>query len=143
MANIKKNTKSKKSNKKETLQGKLFEEEESKETRGRARKYTQEDKETIQKLRLEGLTFAQISRKIDIPERSLFKILEKKKVGFEKARPIEFEDLKYYCVKDTANIMRLSEITIRNYLRQGKLQGKKIGRSYYIQDKSIRKLLRP
>ena len=129
--------------KKEVIQGSLFSEPERIETRGRAKKYTKDDIDEVKKLRLEGLTFRQISDKLGVPERSLFKILEKKKSAIQKARPIEFEGIKCYTVKDTANIMRLSEITIRNYLKQGKLEGKKIGRAYYIQDKSIMKLLKP
>lgn len=46
----------------------------------------------------------------------------------------------YYTLKETAEILRVSERTIHNYLKSGKLKGKKVGKSYRIKLEDIKAL---
>ena len=46
--------------------------------------------------------------------------------------PIKNDNEIYYTVKDLVNLLNLTEITIRDYLKKGKLRGNKGGRKWYI-----------
>ena len=56
-------------------------------------KYNKEDIELIKKLRANGATVRQVSDELNIPERTIFKLLEKKKSSIEKIKPIEFNNV--------------------------------------------------
>lgn len=47
----------------------------------------------------------------------------------------------YYTVKDLVNLLSLTELTIRDYLRSGKLKGNKAGRFWYVSKKNLRLFL--
>ena len=47
----------------------------------------------------------------------------------------------YYTVKDLVELLSLTEITIRDYLRSGKLRGNKAGHFWYVSEKSLRLFL--
>ena len=47
----------------------------------------------------------------------------------------------YYTVKDLVNILSLTELTIRDYLRSGKLKGHKPGMFWYVSEKNLRLFL--
>ena len=46
-------------------------------------------------------------------------------------------DLKLYDVEELASLLDVQEKTIRAYLRDGKLKGRKIARKWYIPEESI------
>ncbi|MEC9485365.1 MAG: helix-turn-helix domain-containing protein [Candidatus Izemoplasma sp.] len=46
----------------------------------------------------------------------------------------------YYTLKDIMEITRLSERTIRRYLKQGKLNGDKIGKEWRFQEEDVKQL---
>lgn len=48
----------------------------------------------------------------------------------------------FYTVADVANYLKLSELTIRKYLKEGKLHGVKIGRTWRISDQDIKNFIK-
>ncbi len=53
----------------------------------------------------------------------------------------EIQGIRFYSVKDTAKELNVSIATVRNYLRQGKLQGRRVGRPILITEGNIREFL--
>jgi excisionase family DNA binding protein len=51
--------------------------------------------------------------------------------------PIQIGDMTLYNVKDLAEMLGVSESTIRKYLQQGTLKGKKMARKWYVPDESL------
>lgn len=51
--------------------------------------------------------------------------------------PIQFGSMTLYTVADLAEMLEVSESTIRGYLRDGIIRGKKMGRKWYIPDEGI------
>ena len=47
----------------------------------------------------------------------------------------------YYSVKDLVNLLSLTDITVRNYLRQGRLQGFKANRFWYVSGRNLKLFL--
>jgi excisionase family DNA binding protein len=45
-------------------------------------------------------------------------------------------------VEELASILEVSQLTIRTYIRQGKLSAKKIGGKYWISDEALREYFR-
>ena len=58
-------------------------------------------------------------------------------------RGILIDNEAYYSVKDLVNILNLTELTIRDYLRNGKLKGNKnkVNRFWYIKGIDLRQFL--
>jgi predicted site-specific integrase-resolvase len=58
-------------------------------------------------------------------------------------RGILIDNEAYYSVKDLVNILNLTELTIRDYLRNGKLKGNKnkVNRFWYIKGVDLRQFL--
>lgn len=54
---------------------------------------------------------------------------------------LEVEGYKFYTVLEIANKLLLSQNTIRKYIKQGKMQGKKIGSKLYISQDSLTEYL--
>ncbi len=48
---------------------------------------------------------------------------------------------KFYSISDIALLLALSETTIRNYIRAGKLTANKIGKELYISEHTLKKFL--
>jgi len=46
--------------------------------------------------------------------------------------PIKFSDTKLYSVKELEKILPITPLTIREYIRKGKIKGRKIGKSWYV-----------
>ena len=46
-----------------------------------------------------------------------------------------------YTVKETAEILKISRMTVYALIKEGKLRAKKFGRAYIIQGKDIRRCL--
>ena len=54
---------------------------------------------------------------------------------------IKIDNEIYYTVKDLVNLLSLTELTIRYYLRSGKLKGHKPGQFWYISKKNLKLFL--
>lgn len=46
--------------------------------------------------------------------------------------PIKFSDTKLYSVKELEKILPITPLTIRKYIRKGKIKGRKIGKNWYV-----------
>ena len=54
---------------------------------------------------------------------------------------IKIDEEVYYTVKDLVNLLSLTELTIRNYLREGKLRGYKGGKFWYVSKQNLKLFL--
>ena len=52
--------------------------------------------------------------------------------------PKEIAGLKVYDVQDLSEMTGMSDIKIREYLRSGRLRGRKFGREWYVTEKGLR-----
>ena len=57
--------------------------------------------------------------------------------------PIQLENIKLYSLKEAADFLRVSMPTIRRYVREGILEGEKVGRQLYVTEESLQKFLHP
>jgi excisionase family DNA binding protein len=55
--------------------------------------------------------------------------------------PIQVEDITIYSVKEISDILGITQVTIREYIRQGKLRAKKIAGEWRITGESLRDFL--
>ncbi|MBA7480868.1 hypothetical protein ES707_16331 [subsurface metagenome] len=46
--------------------------------------------------------------------------------------PIKFGDSKLYSIRDLEKILPITPLTIRAYIRRGKIKGRKIGVNWYV-----------
>jgi putative molybdopterin biosynthesis protein len=53
----------------------------------------------------------------------------------------QIENIKFYTVQETAELLRVTPQTIRSYIKQGKLKGKRIGRPILISEANIQEFL--
>ncbi len=53
--------------------------------------------------------------------------------------PVEIGKVILYSLKELSPKLRVSEVTLRRYLREGKLQGKKIGTTWYVSEEALQK----
>lgn len=49
---------------------------------------------------------------------------------------------KAYNVQECAQILNVSAVTIRSYIHQGKLKAQKVGRAYYITEKTLEEYIK-
>ena len=50
----------------------------------------------------------------------------------------EIGGLKLYNLKELSNLMGLSLTSLRTYLREGKLKGRKFGREWYVTEENLK-----
>ena len=55
--------------------------------------------------------------------------------------PVTIQGITFYTVQETANELRVTAQTIRTYVKQNKLKGKRIGLPLYITEDNIREFL--
>ena len=55
--------------------------------------------------------------------------------------PIKFSDSKLYSVKELSKILPLCNLSIREYIRKGKIKGKKIGKGWYVRKEDLEAFL--
>jgi excisionase family DNA binding protein len=55
--------------------------------------------------------------------------------------PIQVEDITIYNVKEISDILGITQVTIREYIRQGRLRAKKIAGEWRITGESLRDFL--
>lgn len=51
---------------------------------------------------------------------------------------MQIGDIKLYTVEELASVLKVQPKTIRAYLAEGKLKGRKIARKWYIPEESLR-----
>jgi len=56
---------------------------------------------------------------------------------------IQVGDMKLYAVEELAEMLAVGEPTIRRYLREGKLRGKKMAKRWYVSEDSIKEYFLP
>ena len=54
---------------------------------------------------------------------------------------VKLETTTAYTVKEAAQMLGKSEVTVRLYIRQGKLKGQKVGNTYYVTDDTLTELV--
>ena len=54
---------------------------------------------------------------------------------------IGMEELRIYTVKEVADLLKVSKMTISRYIQSGKLKSSKLGRMHRIADDDLRKFL--
>ncbi|RXG64282.1 DNA-binding protein [Candidatus Atribacteria bacterium 1244-E10-H5-B2] len=52
--------------------------------------------------------------------------------------PIEFNDKKLYSIRDLEKILPITPLTIRAYIRKGKIRGRKIGVNWYVAKEDLK-----
>lgn len=55
---------------------------------------------------------------------------------------IELKDTTAYNVKETAELLHVSDATVRLYIKRGKIRAQKVGVKYYVTDETIADFLR-
>lgn len=54
---------------------------------------------------------------------------------------IQAENVKLYDLNELKRILHLSKVTIRGYIKQGKLNARKLGRNWYVDGESLQRFL--
>lgn len=52
--------------------------------------------------------------------------------------PIQIGDMELYDVQELSELLDVQERTIRRYLREGKLKGRKMAKKWYVTEASLR-----
>jgi len=52
--------------------------------------------------------------------------------------PIQIGDIRLYSLKELSEKLGVSEVTLRTYLREGKIKGRKMGTTWYVTEESLR-----
>ena len=55
--------------------------------------------------------------------------------------PTVIENIKFYTIPEVADALGVTPQTIRQYIKTGRLKAKRIGRPYFITEKSIKEFL--
>ncbi len=55
--------------------------------------------------------------------------------------PTTIENIKFYTVTETAGLLNITPQTVRAYIKQGKLRGKRIGRPILITETALREFI--
>ena len=56
---------------------------------------------------------------------------------------IQVGDMKLYEVEELAEMLNVGEPTIRRYLREGRLKGKKLAKRWYVSEEALKEYFRP
>jgi excisionase family DNA binding protein len=51
------------------------------------------------------------------------------------------EGVKFYSVKETADLLHLTPLTVRKYIQKGRLRALRIGRPYYIREEYLKEFI--
>lgn len=54
---------------------------------------------------------------------------------------LEINNVKFYTVLEVAKTLNINPITVRNYIKQGKLKGQRVGRPYLVSEHSLQEFL--
>ena len=56
---------------------------------------------------------------------------------------IQVGDMKLYDVEELAEMLNVGTPTIRRYLREGKLRGKKMAKRWYVSEEALKEYFQP
>lgn len=56
--------------------------------------------------------------------------------------PIKFSGSKLYSIRDLEKILPITPLTIRKYIREGKIKGRKIGVNWYVAKEDLEVFLK-
>ena len=56
---------------------------------------------------------------------------------------IQVGDMKLYEVEELAEMLNVGEPTIRRYLREGRLKGKKLAKRWYVSEEALKDYFQP
>ena len=56
---------------------------------------------------------------------------------------IQVGDMKLYAVEEVAEMLNVGEPTIRRYLREGRLKGKKLAKRWYVSEENLKEYFQP
>jgi len=56
---------------------------------------------------------------------------------------IQVGDMKLYDVEELAGMLSVGTPTIRRYIREGKLKGKKMAKRWYVSEESLKEYFQP
>ena len=60
--------------------------------------------------------------------------------GF-KIMPIQFNDKELYSIRELEKILPITPLTIRAYIRRGKIKGRKVGVNWYVSKENLEAFL--
>jgi excisionase family DNA binding protein len=52
--------------------------------------------------------------------------------------PIQIGDIKLHSLKELSEKLGVTKVTLRTYLRTGKIKGRKMGTTWYVTEESLR-----
>jgi len=52
--------------------------------------------------------------------------------------PIEIADIKLYSLLELSQTLKITTVTLRTYIKQGKLKAKKVGGKWYVTEDALR-----
>jgi hypothetical protein len=55
--------------------------------------------------------------------------------------PVQIGNIKLYSLKELVNPLKVNMITIRRYVREGRLKGQKVGQKWYVTEESLQEFL--
>jgi len=55
--------------------------------------------------------------------------------------PIQFNDKELYSVRELEKILPITPLTIRAYIRRGKIKGRKVGVNWYVSKENLEAFL--
>lgn len=55
--------------------------------------------------------------------------------------PIKFNEKELYSVKELEKILPITPLTVRAYIRKGKIKGSKIGKNWYVKKQDLEAFL--
>ena len=55
--------------------------------------------------------------------------------------PIKFSEKELYSVRELQKILPITPLTIREYIRKGKIKGSKIGKSWFVKKQDLEAFL--
>ncbi|MFH1147455.1 MAG: helix-turn-helix domain-containing protein [Pseudomonadota bacterium] len=52
--------------------------------------------------------------------------------------PVQLGDMKLYSILELSEILKTSKVTLRTYMKTGKLRGQKVGAKWYATEESLK-----
>lgn len=62
----------------------------------------------------------------------------------KKAKPVKGKQISGYTmynVQELVSILEITEVSVRKYIKEGKIKGQRIGRGYYVSEEALKKFL--
>ena len=56
--------------------------------------------------------------------------------------PIQLGDIRLYSVEELSETLKLTKVSVRAYIKQRKLKGRKVGTRWYVSEESLREFFK-